>query len=323
MNALKAAGQEVHWTDQLLLSGNRADADIILVDSLFADQFVPLLQARKKRGSALLIVHHLNSLYPPDGYTSNRYFEKVEKPLLEPFDGFLATSPFTKNYLQRNGISQPVLVVPPALSVFPISLPDNSTIHTRNTEAIRALIVGNLVKRKGILPFLKELSRNCPDDLPDRLQITILGTTDIEPDYADQCIGFLQQHPTLRAAVRYGGALPQKEVYDHYRQANLFISTSFMETYGMALQEAVAFRLPILALDRGNVSDHVQPGKNGQLFGDFGSLTEALMALANSPIEFQKLVGSAYHFRPDRYYGWEKAAALFLQQIQLWRNRDR
>ena len=54
-----------------------------------------------------------------------------------------------------------------------------------------------------------------------------------------------------QAQIHFAGSLSREQVQEKLQTATLYLSTSSMETFGMALQEAKAFGLPILALKAG------------------------------------------------------------------------
>ncbi|MEM8906770.1 MAG: glycosyltransferase family 4 protein [Bacteroidota bacterium] len=236
------------------------------------------------------------------------FFEQNEKAALMEFDAFLTTSTFTKHYLQKRQLQAPILVVPPALT------------HTfppiqRSPQPIKAIIIANLVERKGILPFFKALVSMGIEKYTDHLTIDIYGTDQIEKSYAQSCLSYIEQHPALQKVVIYQGTRSQSQLITIYQQANLFLSTSFMESFGMALQEAVAAQLPILTLAAGNAQHHIQPGSNGFVCSDLMHLTQKLFHLASTPSALAQLLQQAQQYQPYRNYRWANAAQQFKDQF--------
>ena len=125
--------------------------DYLFVDSLFFSEIHKLLKFNVLHSKKNLIVHHLTSLYPPKGINCDTYFQQKEYPILKKMDGFVTSSQFTADYLSKKGLNQPKIIVPPALN---FELPK---IPKRKAFPVHALVVANLVERKGILPFLKAL----------------------------------------------------------------------------------------------------------------------------------------------------------------------
>lgn len=272
----------------------------IWVDSLMAE--APLPEDRIR----WLIVHHLNSLYPPRGYSSAAYFEAYEAKLLRQFDGFLVSSPFTKAYLSKRGMQQDCIMVEPGLDPVP-------HLPLRPYGSLRAVMAANLVERKGILPFLQVLKAK---GAWPNLHIRIFGEAGLAPTYAERCMSAIAELPD--GLVRYEGAVPQEDMAAAYLQANLFISTAFMETYGMALQEAAAFGLPLLVRRGGNAAHHVQPGKNGYVCDSLNELVSWLQRWQQQPYELGQLGGNAHALAQQPQHSWQDAARQFLQQYQAF-----
>jgi glycosyltransferase involved in cell wall biosynthesis len=109
---------------------------------------------------------------------------------------------------------------------------------------------------------------------------------------------------------------------DCYAGASLLVSASGMETFGIALQEAQAFGVPILALDRGNAREHVQHGVNGFLATSLGELAASFLDLVRGPPRLQRLLDGA---RASATAGesWDTIAARALERLaalaEKWR----
>jgi len=277
-------------------------------DTLYFSQLDSVFAKKNKQTQFWLIVHHLESLYPPKDWTTHQYFSKKEKPFLIQFDGFLTSSQFTANYLAAYDLSQPKIVILPAINYFP------KNDLKRTSYPIKALLVANLVERKGILPFLEKLQHSPLLNLPTQLQIQLIGTAAIEKDYAQQCLALLKKNTALGQIVHYRGPLSAEQLPAYYQASNLFISTAFMETYGMALQEARAFRLPILGINGGNVKHHIMEGETGYLVNDIHLLINQLEIMVAAPNLLADLQQNINDKILD-FYSWEQAGIQLIQQI--------
>lgn len=121
-------------------------------------------------------------------------------------------------------------------------------------------------KCKGIPEFLLQLSRN--PELADKLTVLLFGPGNIEiPANLD---------------VRLLGNLPDpRELAKVYRTSNVYVSSSFMETFGMTLVEAQACGTPVIAFDVGGIRDAVNPTLHSILepVSQFGNLIGHLFQL--------------------------------------------
>lgn len=271
------------------------------VDSLFVRQMTDLLTIRSRHTRSFFIFHHLESLSPPPGISSHEVFHRDEEKALAFFDGFLATSDFAEKYLRERGFRQPVLVVPPGLDPLP-------SFSRAPGDTVRALMVANLIERKGVLEWLTHLGDSAVQNYP--FYLTIVGRDDLEPAYAQACRQAVAAHPVLREKICLTGSLPHTEVLRHYAQSDVFISAARMETYGMALQEAKACGLPLLAVAGGYAGKHIEPGVNGYIFQTIAKMAEFFIDLVRQ----QKLSGWQRH-QPPKFPIWQQAAALFVRQL--------
>lgn len=275
------------------------------VDSLFVKEMKRLLSLRPQKAKSFFIMHHLESLHPPSGATSDHIFYRDEQAALNFFNGFLVTSRFSKNYLRNRGFRQPVMIVEPATEQ-PVFLPP------RASDSIHALMVANVIERKGILDWLVCLSGIATSS--DLFTLTIIGRTDMEPDYAQACEEKAASNTALKGKVYFTGNLPYQEVLKYYAQSNLFISAARMETFGMALQEAKVYRIPVLALKGGYVEHHINTEKNGYIFNSTAEMGNFFIDLVRRHAKFAALLEQTLQEQPT-VYTWQQAAALFFQQF--------
>lgn len=281
------------------------------IDSLYLDQFSHQLASKKTDQSFYLIVHHLASMYPQKEDQLNDKETLLELQQLKLYDGFLITSNYTRTYLRSKGLSQPILELPP--------VPNRATVLSskRPPFPIKAIIVANLIPRKGILPFLTALGLLATEEEING-SIDIIGETSLDEKYALQCKKEINSNPFLRKLVTLKGPLPQEEVQRAFRSANLFISVSAFETFGMALQEAAIYGLPILAIKGGNIENHVEIGVNGYLFDHLEELLSTLLSLVKVPSKMTSLLLDSYSLSKRLSVGtWEERARLLIASIDL------
>lgn len=302
VNALqKQVARPIHLLtfEKFIYNYKNIQSGVFIVDTLYLEEMKEILMEKKEGQRFHLLVHHLQSLYPPKNYTSKEWFHEKERTLLDHFDGFIATSKYTAKYLRRYRIMGPMVVIPPALSFIPEQIP------FRKSKPLKALLAANVIERKGILPFLEILQHQVIN--PQHFSLEIAGDLKMEKNYANKCIQ-LVHNTQLKEYCRILGPLSPQAIQDKYKASNLLIATSFFETYGMTLQEAVAWGLPILAIKGGNTSYHVQNGLNGYLLDTISDLVVRLNTLINNQEWMSLLLEQTAQTRMEKSYTWKDAA---------------
>jgi glycosyltransferase involved in cell wall biosynthesis len=247
-----------------------------------------------------LLVHHLPSLEPdlPVEHPSLA----MERAMLPRFDVLVATSAFTRAWLTDRGVlEERVLTVPPATS--------RDQDHPRTySEPLAVLAVANLIPRKDVLSLLRALARLGPAPYVLRLK----GRTDLDASYADACRRVVTGSSWLSRHVLLEGPVPHEEMSLVYRASHLFVSAARMETFGMALQEARAHGIPILARDGGYVRHHFTDGENGRLLFTAEEIATEVVALAREPARMSRFFARAQSMRLDDGDTWPSASRKFL-----------
>ncbi len=281
--------------------------DCYLIDTYY---FEALKDYKGDLSSTYLLVHLLESLNQ-EGEEQLAYFQNEEASVLNRFKGFMSTSHFTHAYLCSLGYEDKAhLILPPAISFQAIK-------KKKAVGKINALMVNNLMQRKGVLDLLEAIKK--AELSADQFHLTIIGNETIEPEYASKVKTILEDE-RLQDLAEYIGVLPHKEVREYYELANLYISSAYMETFGISLQEAVAYRIPILAYDGGNAFYHIEEGINGHLFDSNTALVSTLEKLCQQKDEFEMLLDRAWAFRKFENYTWSTVVKSFVQQLALINN---
>jgi len=250
-------------------------------------------------------VHHLPSLEPDIDPNDGRL--EAERALLARFELFLSTSAFTTELLAARGIPRErVLTVPPAPPRVAPSLREYR-------PPLVALVVGNVIPRKALHPFLCALDERIAPGL--ELRLDVVGRLDLDSDYARACLDRVRASSRLARTVRVRGPIEPQAMGAVYSGAHLFVSTSRMETFGMAVQEARAHGLPILAVRGGHVQHHFVEGETGLGFDSADELADALVALARDSRGMEAFFARARRLRPNLETTWSDAATSLLTQL--------
>ncbi len=233
--------------------------DCFLFDSLYLEA----LAASPLPPRSYLLAHLLPGMM---GETST-----AEAKALRRVEGVVVTGAWARNYIAaRLSPEQRCLLLPPA----PLLKAEG---RVSKASQPTALAVAHLLPGKGIREWLEALAQQLKGRPLARGRVRIVGSLERDPAYAAACRQLGRQTPALNQLVRFEGACPPERLGAFYGAAHFFVSPSRFESFGMALQEAVGFGLPILALRGGNVAAHVREGRNGRLFDDWGALAEATL----------------------------------------------
>ncbi|HLV65471.1 MAG TPA: glycosyltransferase family 4 protein [Polyangiaceae bacterium] len=308
--ALIAALRGVARVDTLGIEALPAAIDhgepgLYFIDTLCLPEAAGVLGRRRRGQSFVLVVHHLPSLEPELAPNDARL--ERERALLPRFDLFLSTSAFTTELLAARGIARArVLTVPPA--------PPRVASRRRDYRPpLVALLVGNLIPRKALHPFLRALDERLPAEL--ELRLDVLGRLDLDPEYARACLDCVRTSVALARTVRLRGPVEPHAMDAAYAAAHLFVSASRMETFGMAVQEARAHGLPILAVRAGYVQHHFVEGETGLAFESVSALADALVELARDPRRMGAFFARAQERRSQLDTTWSGAATSLLAQL--------
>lgn len=183
---------------------------------------------------------------------------------------------------------------------------------TREPQAPwRLLACGNLVPQKGFEYLVAACERL--QQHGDRFTCTIIG----EGPEGDTLARQVHQ-AGLASAVRFLPPVPQPQLADHYRQADLFVMPAVVAKNGErdvipnVLVEAMASGTPVVATYMPGIQELVQDGVNGALVpcAHPQALAEAISAVMGDEGKRQHLRQSALRVIRDVYDRRRNAAAL-------------
>ncbi len=189
------------------------------------------------------------SPYPP---ISKFYYNRTLE-MMKSVDYVMPTSSFVANSYLARGFKPESLLMhsrPVSLSVF------------KPREGARAkdrpltiICTGELCLRKGT-PYLLEAFRLVRKKIPGaRFVLRKIIRDDIKP--------VLARYRDL--PIEWLGLMPQPELADRLRQADIFILPSLEDGLALTVVEALASGLPAITTPNTGASDLIQPGVNGEV----------------------------------------------------------
>jgi glycosyltransferase involved in cell wall biosynthesis len=154
--------------------------------------------------------------------------------------------------------------------------------------------------------------------LTDRdLELHFIGDYDhYHREYYDRC-QVLVSNLNLQKRVFFHGFVSRKILDRLMTEADLYVSPSYLEGYGISVMEAASFSLPLVLSDlpafreiAGDSACYFPPGDFRRLAGVIGSLLK-------DPTRRMKLGKLAYG-RVDFSYDWDKMRARTKKEIMDW-----
>ena len=174
----------------------------------------------------------------------------------------------------------------------------------RHETTLRLLSVGRLVWQKGQATLLEACARLRDAGLDFRL--TVVGE-----GQERHALEGLRQTLGLADLVDMPGAMTSTQVYEMYRQADLFVLSSVSEGFGLVVVEAMASELPVVTPALPGMDEIVSDGEDGRVYppGSSQDLASIILELARDP-DGRKRMGQR---------GAEKARRLFDNDVSVRR----
>jgi glycosyltransferase involved in cell wall biosynthesis len=247
------------------------DGGVLLVDGLIGSAAAPVLVPAAARLRLVLLVH-----LPVGG--------EGEAAVLAAAHAVITTSPWTR-------LPVPVHVATPGVDPAPLTTP--------SADGSRLLCVGVVAAHKGQDRLVAALAA-----IPAAFACTLVGSLAREPEF----VAALRRG--LDPRIRLAGALTGPALAAAYEQADLVVSASRGETYGMVVTEALARGIPVVATRVGGVPvalGHAPDGTVPGLLVEPDELTGAIRRWLTDP-DLRDRLRRAARGRRETLTGWDVTA---------------
>ncbi|HJQ69080.1 MAG TPA: glycosyltransferase family 4 protein, partial [Blastocatellia bacterium] len=239
---------------------------IHVVNGLWAEpSFAAALVVLAAAGSAYAIYSevpdHFKSPHP-DPYLAKRSFfkELLKTPfgrLLAPkAAGVLPVSHFAELFFKRLGVSDEAIY---PFGYFRSGYQHAATPSISSDARIDVVFVGRLIRLKGIDLLIEAM-------LPlfekhNNLSLTVVGGGELMKPLREQveALGISER-------VSFEGVLPTNKVQERLAKADLLVTPSRGDGWGLAVNEAFSVGVPVIVSDRCGAADLVRDGVNGYVF---------------------------------------------------------
>jgi len=226
--------------------------------------------------------------------------------------GIIAASQNAADRLTKLGLP------PEKIHVVPcgIPIPDVSAL-TRNNAPLRVLAVGQMVDKKApilVLDAFRRALAECPN-----MHLDFVGDGVLFEAAVDAAQAF-----EIADQVTFHGAVENHKVLDLMAAADIFIQHSVKSRNGdeevlpLAIVEALAYKLPVLATRHSAIGEEVIDGHNGFLVDEFdtAAMAKRLVELAGNPAQ-RAAFGAAGHQHFLHHYTWDAERAKLIQIMEL------
>ena len=154
--------------------------------------------------------------------------------------------------------------------------------------------IGRLSEQKGVVPFIKEVSKN-KEKFKD-CKILLVGNGEQEEDVRQ----FIKSNDMedLFILTSY-----QDDVYRFYTIIDIFFLPSLYEGLPMVILEAMAFKKPIVAMNVGSIDEVVRNNYNGYLInkGEYGKFIDKLSNLKDNKMLQEEYGLNGYRYLIENY----------------------
>ena len=272
----------------------------------------------KPRGIPIVFTHHsrydltAQAMLPllPDG--AGELFEKAYFPsLCQAVDLVVAPSPSIKEMLQRLGVDVHIEIIPHGVELTPfrenIQPLDRGNFGFKEEE-ILLIYVGRLSPEKN-LPFLLRSFFGAVQAFPT-LGLLLVGDG---PEWDN--LHDLASYMGLNDRIRFIGMVNYKDLPSYLTMADIFVTPSTAETFGLSVVEAMASGLPVLGINTFGICDNIEDGVTGFLAPeDLASFTAKMVRLiTDRGLRLQ--MGARARMASDAY-AIEKTVVVILDQYR-------
>ncbi|MCD7809407.1 MAG: glycosyltransferase [Erysipelotrichaceae bacterium] len=233
-------------------------------------------------------VHYIN------GGHFNGLFKNIVKKITQKFcqrkdlELIVPTTKISKLYNEKYKIKKNIHVIPTGININKFDMnqyPNFDKDKLRKDLKIDKddfviLFVGRIAQEKNLEMLIRVM-----DQLPDHIKLLIVG----DGPQLSQLKSMSNQN------VIYAGSIDWNDnIQYYYFIANCFATASRSETQGLTVIEAMAAKLPVIAVNDESFTNTVKNGYNGFIFDNDKQYIDAITKLYNNKDVLDKLSLGAY-----------------------------
>jgi glycosyltransferase involved in cell wall biosynthesis len=239
---------------------------VVIIDSLVLGAMPHLVERAAARGPVVALMHLPLAAHPGLDQTMAARTLAAETRALAAVTRIVVTGEAGRTLLEPHGVTADrVVVIEPGTDAA-------AAARGSGEPGVHVLSVATVQAGKGHEDLLEALVRV----RHAAWRLTCAGNLTRDPHTAAR-VGALTTSLGLAGRVRFAGDLDAPELWRCYDTADVFVLASHRETYGMAVAEAVAHGLPVVATRTGAIPEILGTGAGLIVApGDVTGLTGAL-----------------------------------------------
>lgn len=252
------------------------------------------VSAAKKLGIPVIGTNH----FMPENLVHYLHLPKIAERWLRKF----AWRQFIRTFEQLDFVTTPTKTAVALLKnagfskdVMPISCGIDLERFKPTSDGLYLKRIFTIPINKSVLLYVGRLDKEKRIDIILRALLEILRVTSVHLVLAGigkerQKLEELTEKLGIQKAVTFTGFIPDKDLQNIYRIADLFVIAGVAELQSIVTMEAMASGLPVVAVNAMALPELVHDGENGYLFsdGDSQMLAEKVIAiLSNQPMRTQ------------------------------------
>lgn len=288
----------------------------IVLDSLYLTDLNPdrlnhVLVNRDSPTRLYFLLHFLPCMNPSLSATTRKALQEKEHSLLTLADGILVPGSTLADYLRNESLyTGAIYRCPPGIEFTELDITPSDPWD--KAPSPRLITVGTLSFSKGQLDILSHLQQLTPSF---KGTWRLLGDLHTEPEVYCHFQRKLN-NSGLKESVHLCHSVPHSHLGKLLTDADLLVSASRFESYGMAIAEAVAAGIPVLTYRVGETPQWIKEGENGFLIPvyDHKKFKSTLTKLLHHPEELFLLKKQAQKIKEEIFLPtWEMTFQCFLE----------
>lgn len=199
---------------------------------------------------------------------------KTSLMLLKKFYALRVVGKRIRDRIAENRLHFQTAVLPVPMSL----VADHGSRQERKNTIHKILYVGRLSREKNLHQWLQIAALVARNN--DTVEFHLIGDGSEK-----EILQSVAEELGISSRIHLHGYVPNEQLAEHYRSAQLFLLTSHFEGFGRVVVEALAHGTPVVAPRITGVEDIVEQGKSGYLHepGDIEGMAQSTLRLLDDP----------------------------------------